>query len=194
MDMSKSIKGTKTEKNLLTSFAGESQARMRYTYFASTAKKEGYEQVAAIFIETADQEKEHAKRMFKWLEGGSVEITASYPAGIISNTIENLRAAAIGEHEEWTADYPRFADEAEDEGFADIAAMYRNIAVAEKGHEERYNALLKNLESGTAFKKKEKTVWQCRNCGYIYEGEEAPETCPACLHPQAYFEVKKENY
>jgi rubrerythrin len=194
MDMSKSIKGTKTEKNLLTSFAGESQARMRYTYFASTAKKEGYEQVAAIFIETADQEKEHAKRMFKWLEGGSVEITASYPAGIISNTIENLRAAAIGEHEEWTADYPRFADEAEDEGFADIAAMYRNIAVAEKGHEERYNALLKNLESGTAFKKKDKTVWQCRNCGYIYEGEEAPETCPACLHPQAYFEVKKENY
>ena len=155
--MAKSVKGTQTEKNLLTSFAGESQARMRYTYFASTAKKEGYEQIAAIFTETADQEKEHAKRMFKWLEGGMVEITASYPAGIIATT-------------------------------------YRRIAEAEKGHEERYLALLKNVEEGTVFKKAEETVWQCRNCGYIYVGTEAPEVCPACLHPQAYFEVKKNNY
>ena len=160
--MAKSIKGTQTEKNLLTSFAGESQARMRYTYFASTAKKEGYEQIAAIFTETADQEKEHAKRMFKWLEGGMVEITASYPAGMI--------------------------------GFPAIATMYRRIAEAEKGHEERYLALLKNVEEGTVFKKAEETVWQCRNCGYIYVGTEAPDVCPACLHPQAYFEVKKNNY
>ena len=192
--MEKSIKGTKTEKNLLTSFAGESQARMRYTYFASVAKKEGYEQIAAIFQETADQEKEHAKRMFKCLEGGTVEITASYPAGIISTTAENLRAAAAGENEEWTTDYPHFADVADEEGFPAIATMYRNIAVAEKGHEERYLALLKNIENGTVFKKEEETVWQCRNCGYIHVGKEAPETCPACAHPQAHFEVKKNNY
>ena len=178
--MAKSVKGTQTEKNLLTSFAGESQARMRYTYFASTAKKEGYEQIAAIFTETADQEKEHAKRMFKWLEGGMVEITASYPAGIIGTTMENLKAAA--------------ADVADQEGFPAIATMYRRIAEAEKGHEERYLALLKNVEEGTVFKKAEETVWQCRNCGYIYVGTEAPEVCPACLHPQAYFEVKKNNY
>ena len=165
--MAKSIKGTQTEKNLLTSFAGESQARMRYTYFASTAKKEGYEQIAAIFTETADQEKEHAKRMFKWLEGGMVEITASYPAGMIGTTMENLKAAAAGENEEWTTDYPHFADVADQEGFPAIA---------------------------TVFKKAEETVWQCRNCGYIYVGTEAPEVCPACLHPQAYFEVKKNNY
>ena len=172
--MAKSVKGTQTEKNLLTSFAGESQARMRYTYFASVAKKEGYEQIAAIFTETADQEKEHAKRMFKYLEGGMVEITASYPAGVISTTLENLKAAAAGEHEEWSLDYPHFADVAEKEGFYEIAAMYRNIS--------------------TVFAKEGEVVWQCRNCGFIYTGKEAPEVCPACLHPQAYFEVKKENY
>ena len=191
--MGKSIKGTQTEKNLLTSFAGESQARMRYTYFASVAKKEGYEQIAAIFLETADQEKEHAKRMFKWLEGGMVEITASYPAGVIGTTLENLKAAAAGENEEWTADYPKFADVADEEGFPEIALMYRNIAVAEKGHEERYRAFIKNIEQGTVFAKEEEIVWQCRNCGYIYVGKEAPELCPACQHPRAYFEVKKEN-
>ena len=191
--MSKSIKGTKTEKNLLTSFAGESQARNRYTYVASVAKKEGYEQIAAIFTETADQEKEHAKRMFKWLEGGCVEITASYPAGVIGKTLDNLKAAAAGENEEWSADYPRFADEAEAEGFNEIAAMYRNIAIAEKGHEERYLAFVKNIEAGKVFAKDEVVVWQCRNCGFIFEGAAAPEQCPACLHPQAYFEVKKTN-
>ena len=192
--MGKSIKGTQTEKNLLTSFAGESQARMRYTYFASAAKKEGYEQIAAIFQETADQEKEHAKRMFKCLEGGMVEITASYPAGVIGNTLENLRAAAAGENEEWTKDYPHFADVADEEGFPEIALMYRNIAVAEKGHEERYLAFVKNIETSGVFAKEEEVVWQCRNCGYIYVGKEAPQVCPACLHPQAYFEVKKENW
>ena len=189
----KSVKGTRTEKNLLTSFAGESQARNRYTYFASAAKKEGYEQIAAIFTETADQEKEHAKRMFKYLEGGCVEITATYPAGVIGSTADNLRAAAAGENEEWTKDYPMFAKIADEEGFPEIAAMYRNISIAEKGHEERYLALLKNIEEGHVFSKEEKTVWQCRNCGYIHEGTEAPEACPACLHPQAYFEVKKTN-
>ena len=192
--MGKSVKGTQTEKNLLTSFAGESQARMRYTYFASVAKKEGYEQIAAIFTETADQEKEHAKRMFKWLEGGMVEITASYPAGVIGTTAENLKAAAAGENEEWTADYPHFADVADEEGFPAIAAMYRNIAIAEKAHEERYLAFLNNIENDTVFKKGEETVWQCRNCGFVHEGTEAPKACPACLHPQAYFEVKKTNY
>ena len=171
--MKKSIKGTRTEKNLAISFAGESQARMRYTYFASVAKKEGYEQISAIFTETADQEKEHAKRMFKWLEGGMVE---------------------IGENEEWSLDYPRFADIADEEGFPAIAKMYREIAVAEKGHEERYRAFVKNIEEGKVFKKDVETVWQCRNCGYVHVGTEAPETCPACLHPQAYFEVKKNNY
>ena len=194
MIMGKSVKGTQTEKNLLTSFAGESQARMRYTYFASVAKKEGYEQIAAIFTETADQEKEHAKRMFKWLEGGMVEITASYPAGVIGTTAENLKAAAAGENEEWTADYPHFADVADEEGFPAIAAMYRNIAIAEKAHEERYLAFLTNIENESVFKKEEETVWQCRNCGFVHEGTEAPKACPACLHPQAYFEVKKTNY
>ena len=194
MIMGKSIKGTQTEKNLLTSFAGESQARMRYTYFASVAKKEGYEQISAIFQETADQEKEHAKRMFKWLEGGMVEITASYPAGVIGTTAENLKAAAAGENEEWTADYPHFADVADEEGFPAIAAMYRNIAIAEKAHEERYLAFLANIENESVFKKEETTVWQCRNCGFVHEGTEAPKACPACLHPQAYFEVKKTNY
>ena len=177
--MAKSIKGTQTEKNLLTSFAGESQARMRYTYFASAAKKEGYEQIAAIF---------------KFLEGGMVEITASYPAGVIGNTLENLPAAAAGEHEEWSLDYPHFADVAEQEGFPMIAAMYRNISIAEKGHEERYLAFVNNIENMTVFAKEGEVVWQCRNCGYIEIGKEAPEVCPACLQPQAYFEVKKENY
>lgn len=192
--MGKSIKGTRTEKNLMVSFAGESQARMRYTYFASAAKKEGYEQIAAIFTETADQEKEHAKRMFKYLEGGMVEITASYPAGVISTTLNNLLEAAAGEHEEWSQDYPHFADVAEQEGFYEIAAMYRNISVAEKGHEERYRAFVNNIETASVFAKEGEVVWQCRNCGYITIGKEAPEVCPACLHPQAYFEVKKENY
>ena len=192
--MAKSIKGTQTEKNLLTSFAGESQARMSYTYYASVAKKEGYEQIAAIFTETADQEKEHAKRMFKYLEGGMVEITASYPAGVISTTLNNLLEAAAGEHEEWSQDYPHFADVAEQEGFYEIAAMYRNISVAEKGHEERYRAFVNNIETASVFAKEGEVVWQCRNCGYITIGKEAPEVCPACLHPQAYFEVKKENY
>ena len=192
--MAKSIIGTQTEKNLMMSFAGESQARMRYTYFASQAKKEGYEQIAAIFTETAEQEKEHAKRMFKYLEGGMVEITAKFPAGVIGTTMENLRAAAAGEHEEWVDDYPKFADIAQEEGFPAIAVMYRNIAIAEKGHEERYLALLKNIENGTVFKKTEAVTWQCRNCGFVYTGTDAPELCPACLHPQAHFEVKKNNY
>ncbi|MBO5795470.1 MAG: rubrerythrin family protein [Bacteroides sp.] len=192
--MAKSVKGTQTEKNLLTSFAGESQARMRYTYFASVAKKEGYEQIAAIFTETADQEKEHAKRMFKWLEGGMVEITASYPAGVISNTLDNLKAAAAGEHEEWSLDYPHFAEVADKEGFPEIAMMYRAISVAEKGHEERYNAFVKNIEAGKVFEKDTEVTWQCRNCGYIHTGTEAPELCPACAHPKAHFEVKKENW
>jgi rubrerythrin len=192
--MAKSVKGTQTEKNLLTSFAGESQARMRYTYFASVAKKEGYEQIAASFTETADQEKEHAKRMFKWLEGGMVEITASYPAGVISNTLDNLKAAAAGEHEEWSLDYPHFAEVADKEGFPEIAMMYRAISVAEKGHEERYNAFVKNIEAGKVFEKDTEVTWQCRNCGYIHTGTEAPELCPACAHPKAHFEVKKENW
>ncbi len=189
----KSVKGTQTEKNLLTSFAGESQARNRYTFFASTAKKEGYEQIAAIFTTTAEQEKEHAKRMFKFLEGGCVEITASYPAGIIGNTLENLKAAAAGENEEWTTDYPHFADVAEEEGFPAIAKMYREICIAEKAHEERYLALAKRVEEGTVFAQPQTTRWQCRNCGYIYEGIEAPKACPACLHPQAYFEIENTN-
>ncbi len=192
--MAKSIKGTQTEKNLMQSFAGESQARMRYTYFASAAKKEGFEQIAAIFTETADQEKEHAKRMFKYLEGGMVEINASFPAGVIGRTIDNLQAAAAGEHEEWSLDYPAFADVAEKEGFYEIAAMYRNISVAEKAHEERYRAFVKNIETASVFAKEGEVVWQCRNCGYIHVGKEAPEVCPACLHPPAHFEVKKENY
>lgn len=192
--MAKSVKGTQTEKNLLMSFAGESQARMRYTYFAEKAKEEGYEQIAAIFMETAEQEREHAKRMFKYLEGGMVEINACYPAGVIGTTAENLKAAAAGEHEEWELDYPKFADIAAEEGFPAIAAMYRNIAVAEKAHEERYLALLKNVEEYTVFKKDGKVFWQCRNCGYVIEATEAPKACPACLFPQSYFEVQKTNY
>ncbi|MFA6780083.1 MAG: rubrerythrin family protein [Paludibacteraceae bacterium] len=192
--MEKSIKGTKTEKNLLTSFAGESQARNRYTYFASAAKKEGYEQISAIFEETANQEKEHAKRMFKYLEGGMVEITACYPAGIIGTTEQNLQAAAAGEHEEWSLDYPKFAEIAEEEGFHEIAVMYKMISIAEKGHEDRYLTLLNNLKENKTFCKETETEWQCRNCGFIIKSKNAPKECPACKHPQAYFEVKKTNY
>ncbi len=192
--MAKSIKGTRTEKNLLTSFAGESQARMRYNYFASKAKKEGFEKVAVIFEETANQEKEHAKRMFKFLEGGNTEITATYPAGMISDTLANLKAAAAGEHEEWTEAYPEFARIADEEGFHDIAEMYRKIAVAEKHHEERYNAFIKDLENSGMFAKDREVTWRCLNCGYIHTGKEAPEKCPACEHPQAYFEVLNSNW
>lgn len=192
--MSKSVKGTRTEQNLLKSFAGESQARMRYTYFASVAKKEGYEQIAAIFEETANQEKEHAKRMFSFLEGGMVEITATYPAGVISTTEENLKAAAGGEHEEWTELYPFFAQIAEEEGFPAIAAMYKMISIAEKGHEERYLAFLHNIEANEVYDRIDEVTWQCRNCGFIYKGKAAPKTCPACLHPQAYFEIQKVNF
>ncbi len=190
----KSLKGTQTEKNLMHSFAGESQARMRYTYFASAAKKEGFEQIAAIFQETADQEKEHAKRMFKYLEGGCVEVNACFPAGVIGRTIDNLQAAAAGELEEWSEAYPHFADVAEAEGFLEIAEMYRMIAVAEKAHEERYRAFVKNIETASVFAREGEVVWQCRNCGYIHVGTEAPAECPACRHAQAYFEIKKENY
>ena len=189
-----SIKGTETEKNLLKSFAGESQARMRYTYFSSAAKKEGFVQIANIFAETADQEKEHAKRFFKFLEGGEVEITATFPAGVIGTTAENLAAAAGGENEEWTELYPAFAAKAREEGFNAIATAWEKIAIAEKQHEKRYRDLLKNIEDGTVFKKSEKVVWRCLNCGYLHEGEEAPGTCPACIHPQAHFEVLGENW
>ncbi len=192
--MEKSIKGTQTEKCLLTSFAGESQARMRYTFYAKVAKKEGYEQIADIFLETADQEKEHAKRMFKYLEGGMVEITASYPAGRIGTTEENLTEAAAGEHEEWAIDYPKFAEIAESEGFREIAVMYRQIAKVEAMHEDRYRALLERVQKNSVFSREESIDWQCRNCGYVYTGKTAPRTCPACLHPQAYFEPKKWNF
>ncbi len=189
----KSIKGTKTEQNLLISFAGESQARNRYTFFASQAKKEGFEQISAIFAETADQEKEHAKRFFKFLEGGMVEITASYPAGVIGTTAENLLAAAQGEHEEWSKDYPMFADIADEEGFPEVAQTFRAVALVEEMHETRYLAFLKNVKEGKVFVKDEEVVWQCRNCGYIVSSNEAPDECPACKHPQSYFEVMKTN-
>ena len=188
------IKGTETEKNLLKAFAGESQARNRYTYFAGAARKEGYVQIADIFEETANQEKEHAKRFFKFLEGGCVEITASFPAGVIGSTAENLKEAAGGENEEWSELYPAFADKADEEGFPAVAAVFRNVSVAEKQHEKRYLGLLKNIEEGTVFKKSEKVVWRCRNCGFLHEGEEAPKACPACAHPQAHFEVLAENW
>lgn len=190
----KSVKGTKTEQNLLKSFAGESQARGRYVYFASIAKKEGYEQIAAIFNETAEQEKEHAKRFFKFLEGGMVEITASYPAGILSTTVENLKAAAAGENEEWSELYPEFAKVADEEGFPQIAEAFRRIATVEAGHEARYLKLYERMTNGTVFEDEEEIEWQCRNCGYIHKGKKAPEVCPACQHPKAYFERKKNNY
>jgi rubrerythrin len=188
------LKGSQTEKNLLAAFAGESQARNRYSYFASQAKKEGYEQIRAIFEETANQEKEHAKREFKFLGGGEVEITASFPAGVIGGTIENLKAAAAGEHYENTEMYPDFAKMAEDEGFGEIAAVFRSIAVAEKRHEDRYIALAKNIEEGKVFKRTKSVRWVCRNCGYVHEGVDAPQTCPACAHPQSHYELEATNY
>jgi len=189
-----SLKGTQTEKNLLIAFSGESQARNRYTYFASKAKKEGYVQIAEIFTETANQEKEHAKRLFKFLEGGEVEITGAFPAGVIGTTIENLKDAAAGEHYEQTEMYPGFAKIAREEGFDSIAAVFEAIAVAEKQHEKRYVDLAANIEAGKVFKRDEKVIWRCRNCGYLHEGSEAPEVCPACDHPQAHFELLGENY
>ncbi len=190
----KSLRGTKTENSLLIAFAGESQARNRYTYFASQAKKEGYEQIAAIFLETAENEKEHAKRLFKFLEGGEVEITTAFPAGVIGGTKENLKAAATGENYEYTTMYPEFAQIAEKEGAAEIAEVFRAIAVAERQHEKRYLALLENLEKDRVFKRESVVKWKCRNCGYIHQGTEAPEKCPACAHPRAYFELLGENY
>ena len=190
----KSVKGTRTEQNLLKSFAGESQARMRYTFFAKQAKEEGYEQIAAIFLETADQEMVHAKRMFKYLEGGMLEITAAYPAGKIGTTAENLEAAAAGENEEWTDLYPHFADVAEEEGFKEIATMYRMIAKAESIHEEQYLKLLDRVKNGTVFAREEDIEWYCRHCGYVYTGKKPPKNCPTCLHPQAYFEPKNSAY
>lgn len=189
-----SLKGTKTEKNLLTAFAGESQARNRYTYFASQAKKEGLVQISYIFEETANQEKEHAKRFFKFLEGGETEIMAAFPAGAIKTTAENLKAAAAGEHYEHTEMYPGFALIAEQEGFPEVSKAFMSISVAEKQHEKRYNDLLKNLETGKVFKKDSKVVWRCLNCGYLHESDEAPKACPACLHPQTYFELLGENW
>jgi len=190
----KSLKGTKTEQNLLKAFAGESQARMRYDYFAKQAKKEGLEQISAIFSETALNEKEHAKRFFKFLEGGEVEITASYPAGKIASTLENLKASADGENEEWSDLYPEFARIAEEEGFKKVAIAFRMIAEAEKAHEARFRKLYDNLEAGKVFERDGVLVWKCRNCGFLHEGEKAPTLCPACLHPQSYFEIHSENY
>ena len=190
----KSLKGTETEKNLLKSFAGESQARNRYTMYAAIAKKEGYEQIAAIFEETADQELMHAKKFFRYLEGGMVEITAAYPAGIEGTTAENLREAAAGENEEWSELYPHFADVAEQEGFLNIAATFRKIAGAEVEHEKRYLRLLERVENGEVFKREEEIHWQCRKCGHVHIGKEAPKACPVCAHPQAYFEEEKQNY
>lgn len=190
----KSLEGTRTEQNLLKAFAGESQARMRYDYFMKQAKKEGLEQIAAIFEETAINEKEHAKRFFKFLEGRMVEITATYPAGKIGTTLENLKAAADGENEEWTELYPEFAKVAEEEGFKEVAVAFKMIAKVEKAHEDRYRTLYNNLQEGHVFEREDKIVWKCRNCGYLHEGKKAPQKCPACLHPQSYFEIKENNY
>ncbi len=189
-----SVKGTQTEKNLLASFAGESQARNRYTFFAKQAKKEGYEQISEIFLQTAAHEQQHAKTFFRFLEGGDLEITATYPAGVIGTTEENLAAAAAGENEEWTVLYKEAAEVAEKEGFKEIATAFRKIAQVEEQHEIRYNKLLQNLKDGTVFKKDQPVKWMCRNCGFVYEGAEALAMCPACQHPQAHFEVKAENY
>lgn len=189
-----SIKGTKTEQNLLKSFAGESQARSRYTFFASVAKKEGFEQIAGVFMETAEQEKEHAKKFFKYLEGGMVEITACYPAGVIGTTAENLKAAAEGENEEWADLYPEFARIAQEEGFPQIANTFKQVAKVEAEHEARYRTLLSRVTEGKVFEREEEIEWQCRNCGYVIKGKKAPQKCPACEHPQAYFEPKKNNY
>lgn len=189
-----SVKGTQTEKNLLTAFAGESQARNRYTYFASAAKKEGFVQISDIFTETANQEKEHAKRFFKFLEGGEVEITGAFPAGVIGTTLENLKEAAAGEEYEWTKMYPDFAATAREEGFEAIAIVFEMIAVAEKQHGKRYAELAANVEKGEVFKKKQSATWRCRNCGYVHEGAQAIDMCPACAHPQAHFELLAENW
>jgi rubrerythrin len=190
-----SVKGTKTQVNLMKAFAGECSARNRYTFYASVANKEGYKQIEASFLETADQEKEHAKRLFRFMDGpGDVEITVGLPAGPERDTVSNLREAAAGEHHEWTEMYPEFADTAEAEGFKEIAEVMRRIAVAEKSHEERYLAFAGNIEKGSVFKKDTSVVWRCRNCGYVHEGTGAPEKCPACAHPKAYFEVKAENW
>jgi len=190
----KSIKGTQTEKNLITAFAGESQARNRYTYFAGQARKEGLVQISMIFEETANQEKEHAKRFFKFLDGGEAEVSAAFPAGTIASTAENLKAAAAGENYEWGTMYPGFAKVAREEGFDAVATVFEAISVAEKQHEKRYNDLRANVEGGKVFKKDKKVVWRCINCGYLYEGEEAPKSCPACAHPQAYYELLAENW
>ena len=189
-----SIKGTKTEQNLLKSFAGESQARNRYTFFASKARKDGFDQIAAFFEETAAQEKEHAKLFFKFLEGGMAEITASFPAGVIGSTADNLLAAADGEHEEWDLLYPEFANIAEEEGFEEIAKAFRLVATVEKRHEERYRKLLQNIENDEVFKRSDKAIWACRNCGFIHYGENAPDVCPCCHHPQSYFELIADNF
>ncbi len=194
MEEKKSLKGTRTEQNLLKSFAGESQARNRYTFFAKKAREEGYEQIAALFEETARQEETHAKQFFKFLEGGMVEITASYPAGMIGTTAENLLAASEGENEEWSDLYPEFARIAEEEGFKQIAVKFKAIAKVEAEHEKRYRKLLANIENGEVFKKKKKVRWVCRKCGFVHESENAPQKCPACDHPQAYFEEMAENY
>jgi len=190
----KSLKGTRTEKNLLAAFAGESQARNRYTFFASQAKKEGYEQISAIFLETADNEKEHAKRFFQLLEGGDVEITAAYPAGVSGDTAANLEAAAAGEKLEWSKLYLDAENVAQEEGFDEVAKQYKEIAEVEEQHEKRYRALLKNVREGRVFKRDTVVKWHCRNCGYVHEGKEAPEACPACAHPRAYYELLAENY
>lgn len=192
--MGKSIKGTKTEKNLLASFAGESQARNRYTYFASKARKEGFEQISAIFLETADNEKEHAKVFFKYLEGGDVEITAGYPAGVIADTKTNLEEAAAGEKMEWSTIYADFAKVAKEEGFNDVAISFEQIAKVEKFHESRYRKLIDNIANNEVFKKKAPVKWHCRNCGYVHEGPEAPKECPACRHPLSHYEVLAENF
>ena len=189
-----SLKGTKTEQNLLKAFAGESQARMRYDYFAKVAKQEGLEQIAAIFTETSLNEKAHAKRFFKFLEGGMVEITAAYPAGVIGDTMANLKASADGEHEEWELLYPEFARVAKEEGFPEVAAAFTMIGKVEKAHEARYRKLYENLEKGLVFKRGETFIWKCLECGYLHEGPNAPEKCPACLHPKSYFEIFVENY
>jgi rubrerythrin len=188
------LKGTKTEKNLMTAFAGESQARNRYTYFAGVAKKEGYEQIASIFLETADNEKEHAKLFFKFLEGGMVDVNVAFPAGIIGTTAQNLKASSEGENEEWTKAYLEFGNNAEKEGFSAAARTFRSIAKIEAEHEKRFRTLLANIERGEVFKKGQTTTWVCRNCGHRHEGLEAPNQCPTCQHPQSYFEVSKENY
>ncbi len=188
------LKGSKTEQNLLKAFAGESQARNRYTFFASKAKKEGLEQIASIFEETANQEKEHAKRFFSFLKGGPLEITATFPAGMVGTTLENLKAAAAGEDEEWQEAYPAFAAVAREEGFEAIAKVFEAVSVAEKQHARRYHELYENLEAGKVFKRGDKVIWRCRNCGYLHEGEEAPKVCPACAHPQAYFEIFVANW